>query len=70
MVTYEDVMPTARRLSNGTWHNPEHIREWNFFEDYLLGKLTVDEVQAIAVAAENEQRECMAAGVILAILNP
>jgi hypothetical protein len=68
MQTYEDVLPTARRLSRGNWHNAEHIKDWNFFEDYLLGKLTFEQAEAIALAAENEQRECMAAGVLLSIL--
>lgn len=68
-MTYEDAMTIARKLARQSPFEPGHIKAWNAFEDELLGKLSLAEADAMRTRAENETRECMAAGVILAILN-
>lgn len=56
MVTYQDVLPTARKLAmgGGDVYCRHYINKWNHFEDYLKGKISFQEAQAILFCADNE----------------
>lgn len=73
-MTYADAMQTARRIAHMPMQSIGEInaftKAWADFEDTLLGKLSTVQARALVDRANSEQQEIMAAGVILAILEP
>lgn len=68
--TYQNVLPIARQLAHTTLepYSREYIEMWNDFEDYLKGKISLSEADAILKAAHAEERDIMAAAVIVCMI--
>jgi hypothetical protein len=73
MTTYSDVLPTAQKIARlaigADRFSPQLQKDWNAFEDFLLGKVLVRDIEQIKKQAELEQVHCDAAMVILSIID-
>ena len=67
-MTYLDALTEARAINRMDQRTPAYIKRWNDLEDTLLGKIHVEEVEAIRAAAREERGDIMAAQLLLTML--